>query len=151
MSSGITSVSKILLTAAFCALFSGIAAAAPPEVRPEGHKTSVLEVTFERHAKLLIGAFAHEINGRLAICGAVWPHDRNTRGQALSVKGDILSDLVVRIGGRVVQGHFRVFRAFNSEEEANEGAATCTVTNMPWKARYATDDIELSLRTGLVP
>ncbi|MGQ0564992.1 MAG: hypothetical protein ACT4OK_07965 [Gemmobacter sp.] len=123
----------------FVLALTGIAQAASPEI-PKPKRFELWYISAKESAQIVVGIILHEVDGRIAICGALWPADE--RGDSTASRERFYKS-VVKVRGKIIPATLTVFPLYATREAAK--TFRCSVSDEVWQGPYRSNDFRLRL------
>jgi hypothetical protein len=115
--------------------------AAPLEISKPRNGYLTMHLNGERGSGIIVGIMPKEVDGKIAICGAVWPIDESRASKAS--QNHKVNEGVIRIKGNVMPARLKAFPFFETRSAVT--TFRCSVSDVPWQGPYSSDDIRLRL------
>jgi predicted dehydrogenase len=119
---------------------AGASFAAPPEI-PNPKSFPVWHLSADAGSSIVIGMKVHEIDGFIAISGAVWPEDK--RHARIASQNHEFYEGTIKVDGKIVPADLSIFPFYDTRDDAK--TFSCSVSNLPWEGPD-TGDSGFSLR-----
>lgn len=117
----------------------------PPEVKLSANFVG-LRVNVDGSGDLVVVAALHDIGGRLAACGLIFPD--GAKATAINRRNKVLEAVVITFQGRALPVYATAFAWFDTVAAAEAGKARCSVSGRPWQAVYGREKPGIRLRSN---